>query len=257
MITSISNPRIKWVRALRDKRRKRDEVGLFVMEGRRLIRESLHSGLVPRLVLRTQHLDAESQGLISLLARRGVEVVAVSEAVMANCSDLESPPGLLAVLNQPRLPPPGQPDLVLLVDRLSDPGNLGTLLRTALAAGVQAVYLTPGTVDPFNPKVVRGAMGAHLYLPVYELDLGRIPLELEGVTIWLADAQGDTRYDQVDWRAPSAVAIGSEARGGSRTIRNLAHGTVRVPMQPGVESLNASAAAAVILFEALRQRGAA
>ncbi len=256
MISSTANPRVKWVRALQAKRRARQEEGLFVVEGVRLAREAVASGLPARLVLYTDHLDERGRGLVNSLARLGAEVEPVTPAVMAACSDTQTPPGLLAVLPIPNPPLPDALTLALIADGLADPGNLGALLRTALAAGVQAVFLTESSVDAYNPKVVRGAMGAHLRLPIIQAEAQAIPARLTGLSLWLAEAGAGSRYDQVDWRRPSALIIGGEAGGASPALRQSVAGRVCIPMQAGSESLNAAVAAAVILFEAARQRGA-
>lgn len=257
MITSTSNPRVKWVRALQRERKSRDAEGVFVIEGQRLMREALESMVQIHMVMHTEGITQHASDLIDHMASRGAEVMPVSGAAMAACSDLETPPGLLAVLDKPALSLPEGIDLALIIDGLSDPGNLGTILRTALAVGVQVVYLTKGTVDPFNPKVVRGGMGAHLHLPLCDLDPSAGWAALADLQVRLADARDGIRYDQVDWSAPTALAIGGEARGGSPAIRDLASETVHIPLRGRVESLNAAVAAAVILFEILRQRGVA
>jgi TrmH family RNA methyltransferase len=147
-----------------------------------------------------------------------------------------------------------QPGLILILDCLRDPGNLGTILRSAEAAGVGQVILAPGTVDPYNPKVVRGGMGAHLRLPVLSLPWPAIAKVVAGRAIWLADAAADLAYDAVDWTVPSALLVGGEASGPGEQARALATGEVGIPMAGGTESLNAAMAATVILFEAARQQ---
>jgi TrmH family RNA methyltransferase len=142
-----------------------------------------------------------------------------------------------------------------VADGLADPGNLGTLLRTALAAGAEAAFLTGQTVDPYNPKVVRGAMGAHFHLPIRGLAPGEVPVALEGLQIWIAEAGQGLSYSEVDWRPPSALVVGSEAEGPGEAIRNLDARHTHIPISPAAESLNAAVAAAVILFEIARQRG--
>ena len=137
---------------------------------------------------------------------------------------------------------------------MRDPGNLGTILRSAEAAGVGQVLLAPGTVDAYNPKVVRGAMGAHFRLPLESLDWPAIAERVAGRAVWLADAAGEIAYDQVDWTAPSALIVGGEAAGAGQRAAELATGRVCIPMTGGAESLNAAMAATVILFEAARQR---
>lgn len=254
MISSTANPRIKQVRALQSKRLARQREGAFVVEGVRWAREVVAAGVPVHLVLHTDHLDARGRGLVNTLARQGAEVRPVSDPVMAACTDTQSPPGILMVLPFPHPSAPESLTLALIVDGLADPGNMGTLLRTALAAGVEAVFCTPGTVDPYNPKVLRSAMGAHLHLPVVQLEAREIPGRMTGLDVWLAEARSGAPYTTVDWRRPAAVEIGGEAGGPSDPIRRIASGQVQIPIAQGVESLNAAIAAAVILFEVVRQR---
>jgi TrmH family RNA methyltransferase len=255
MITSTSNPRVKWVRALQAKRRAREEEGLFVVEGLRLAGEVVSTQQPVRLVLHTDTLDARGRGLVNQLARLGAAVEAVTPAVMAACSDTQSPPGILAVVPIPKLAVSAKPQLVLVADGLADPGNLGTLLRTAAAAGVEVVLLTEGTVDAFNPKAVRGAMGAHLRLPIQTMADETLVRQLTGVEVWVAQATQGLPYDQVDWSPPAAVVIGSEAEGPRIDWRSVGAQPVHIAMAGETESLNAAVAAAVILFEIVRQRG--
>jgi TrmH family RNA methyltransferase len=161
---------------------------------------------------------------------------------------------LLAIVPFPILPLPKRLTLTLVADQLTNPGNLGTLLRTALAAGVEAVFLTEGTVDPYNPKVVRGAMGAHFHLPIEILQPSSMPERLAGLNVWLAEAGEGQPYHEIEWRQPVALVIGSETHGPQPSIRSFASGQVNIPMMGKSESLNAAVAAAVILFEILRQR---
>jgi TrmH family RNA methyltransferase len=184
----------------------------------------------------------------------GSPAFAVSERVMKAMADTVSPQGVLAVVPFVELAPLPSPSLGLVVDRLRDPGNLGAILRSANAAGVGQVILAPKTVDPYNPKVVRGAMGAHFRLPIVALSWPEIAEALAGVQVLLADARAEQAYDEVDWIWPSALIIGGEAHGASQEARELAADTIAIPMHGGVESLNAAVAASVILFEAARQR---
>lgn len=256
MITSTQNPRIKWVRSLQTRRKARRE-GFFVVEGMRLAREAVAAKARVRLVLHTRKIGELEDDLIAALAGSGAEVLEVADSVMQVCSSTESAPGLLAVLPELDLRPPAPIDLALVIDRVADPGNLGALLRSADAAGVQAVFLTEETVDAYNPKVVRGAMGAHFRLPVVTTSIAGLADHLRGLEIWLAEAGAGLAYDQVDWRRPSAVVIGSEAQGPRKEICDMASGSVHIPMRSGTESLNAAVAAGVILFEIARQRGTA
>jgi len=127
-------------------------------------------------------------------------------------------------------------------------------LRTAWAAGVELVLLAPGTVDPTNPKVVRSAMGAHLHIPIVVQGWDAIADTVANTTIWLSATDGQLPYTSVDWTKPTTVIIGGEAAGAGTRAAALAHGKISIPLAPGVESLNAAVATAIILFEAVRQR---
>jgi TrmH family RNA methyltransferase len=257
MITSTANARVQWIRSLQRKRRARQAEGLFVIEGTRLGEEALRAGVTPRLVAHVPQLDDRTSTLVHTFARRGASILTVSDRVMETCTSTESPQGFVAVV--PFLLSPGLPRLTLAViaDGIADPGNLGTLLRTAWAAGVDAVFLSPGTVDVYNPKVVRSAMGVHFHLPLVS-DVNEAILERLGtLPLWLAQPRGGLAYHQLEARQPLALVIGQEAHGPSDFWRKRAAGAVSVPMEGKVESLNAAIAAAVILFEVRRQRGTA
>jgi TrmH family RNA methyltransferase len=192
------------------------------------------------------------EALLAGLGPAGEGAWPVSEGVLAACADTETPQGVLAVVPFVDLAP--RPGLALVVDGVRDPGNLGTILRSAEAAGAGQVLLAPGTVDVYNPKVVRGAMGAHFRLPVAALDWRAIAGRVAGRAVWLADAAGGVTYDAVDWRQPSALIVGGEAEGAGEEAAALGQGRVSIPMAGGTESLNAAMAATVILFEVARQR---
>ena len=257
MITSVQNPKIQWVRKLQSQARLRRQEGLFVVEGVRLVEEAVQSGWRAQLVLHTGALSERGRDLINQYASRGAVVEETTEPVLASASDTRTPQGILAVVEQPQLPFPDGLDFILIVDQLRDPGNLGTLLRTAAAAGVQAVLLTPGTVDPFSPKVVRAAMGAHFRLPLCSPEWDSLPdLIPQGVRVFLADPGGGQVYTRVDLTVPLALVVGGEAEGVGTRAAALAHDRVHIPMAGDVESLNAAVAAAVLLFEVKRQRTA-
>jgi TrmH family RNA methyltransferase len=254
LITSSSNPKIKLVRALQARRSERKKEQAFVVEGLKLAEEAIRAEVPARLVLHTDHLDGRGRAAVNQLARLGAVTEVVSPEVMAAASDTQTPPGLLAVLSLPSAAIPRPLTFALVLDRLADPGNLGTVLRTASAAGVQAVFLAPGTVDAHNPKVVRAAAGAHFHLPILEADWGDIASATARLTLWRAEAHTGTAYDQVDWRQPTGLVIGSEAAGPGDAARRLAPEAVHIPMPGKAESLNAAIATAVLLFEAARRR---
>ncbi len=240
------------------RRRARWQEGRFLLEGVRLIEDALRAGCIPALVFFAPDVLADSRGaaLHERCRALGVDCFPASPEVVASLSDTVTPQGVVAVVPFPS-PSPSQPassGLLVVVDGLRDPGNLGTLLRTAAAAGVDRVLLGPGTADPYNPKVVRSAMGAHFRLAPEALSWAGIAQAVRGHRVWLADPGGETRYDRVDWREASALIIGGEAEGTGAEAAALATGRVAIPLARGVESLNAAVAASVILFEAARQR---
>lgn len=252
-ITSIHNERAKYIRSLA-RRRVRQREGRFPVEGTRLLDEVVRAGIQPALVLYTETWAATlgAQRLLPSLEQAEQGAWLTSEAVLAACADTETPQGVIAVVPFVRLQP--RSGLVLILDRLRNPGNLGTTLRSAEAAGVGQVLLAPDTVDLYNPKVVRGAMGAHFRLPVLNLDWPAITELVSGRRVFLADAAGEVAYDAVDWSLPSALIVGGEAAGACEAAASLVEDTVRIPMALGTESLNAAMAATVIVFEAARQR---
>jgi TrmH family RNA methyltransferase len=254
MITSSQNPKIKWVRSLQAQRRTRQKEAAFVVEGVRLVEEALASGWPARLVLYTPDLPPRGQAAVDAYASQGTAIVAVQENVMRSASDTETPQGVLAVLTHKELLVPSPLDLVLVVDGVRDPGNLGTLLRSASAAGAQLVLLPPGSTDPYAPKVMRAGMGAHFRIPVITCTWQQIESHLGGLEIYLAAAEGGLTYYQTNFKIPMALIIGSEAEGVSENAQELATTSVNIPMPGGGESLNAAIAASVLLFEVVRQR---
>jgi TrmH family RNA methyltransferase len=257
MITSPSNPTVKLIRALQTQRKTREKERLFVIEGVRLVEEALRAKAPVQFVLHTGDLDPRGRAALEGLARLGAQIHEATPKVMAAASNTQTPPGLLAVLPPPSsfILHPSSFSFALVLDRISDPGNLGAILRTADAAGVQTVFLALGTVDAHNPKVVRAAMGAHFHLPITEAGWDELRQYLAGLDIWLAEARAGEPYDRVDWRKPCALVVGAEAGGPSEAARGFAPNRVHIPMPGRAESLNAAVAAGVLLFEAARQRG--
>jgi TrmH family RNA methyltransferase len=240
MITSRKNDKVKYVRALQEQRRTRQREQRLVFEGVRLVEEAVRAGVSPVFVFYTEPNERGGK-LLASLCEMNVPCYAVSDPVMAACSDTETPQGILAVLPTPNVPPPQRPTLSLILDQVRDPGNLGTTMRTALAAGVEQVLLTPGAVDASNPKVVRAAMGAHLHLPVSALDWDAIAGAVAGCDVWLAAAAGETAYTAVDWTRPVALIVGGEASGAGEQAQALARGQVSIPMAAQVERQRAIA----------------
>jgi TrmH family RNA methyltransferase len=254
MITSPQNPTIKRIRHLQKRSKAREEEGAFVIEGLRLVEEALQHAWAPEVVLFTEDIDQRGWDVINGFRGQGVPTQHVSPEVMSAASDTQTPQGLLAVLPLKGQPRPQKLDFVLVADQVRDPGNLGTLLRTALAAGVDAVYLTPGTVDPHAPKVVRAGMGAHFQLPVAKKAWGEIEEEIKGLYVYIADAKKGIPHTEADLTEPLALIIGNEARGPGRRAWALADQPLHIPMPGDAESLNAAIAGAILIFEVVRQR---
>ncbi len=254
MITSLSNAKVKFVRSLA-RRRARYAARQFVIEGVKSIEEAIGAGMSPALAFFTAAADAEprAHALLERLRATGSSVLEVSDAVMQAMSNTETPSGILAVVPFVELPMPDSPGFVLVLDNVRDPGNVGTILRSAWAAGVDAVLLAAGTADPYNDKVIRSAMGAHFHVPMRVESWQAIEDMVRPIPrIYLADARGNKVYTRADWTRPVALIVGGEAEGASDEARRLATERVSIPMRGGAESLNAAMAATVLLFEAAR-----
>jgi TrmH family RNA methyltransferase len=253
MITSRANPQVKYVRRLQADRRFRAAERAFVVEGTRWMRELVAARVRPRSFYATPAWLESNEGR-ALSAKLDMATISVTDEVMAAMSDTETAPGALAVLPMAPRPWPVAPSFLLILDAIANPGNLGAILRAASAAGVEGVLLGPGCVDPYNPKVVRGSMGAILRLPTRAATWAEIAEVATGLDVWLASSRDGIPHTVVDWRRPSTLLIGSEARGAGEAAERLATGRVTIPMRDETESLNAALAAAILLFEAARQR---
>jgi RNA methyltransferase, TrmH family len=255
MITSNQNLKLKLARSLMGRSKERRETQAFVVEGVRLAEEALASGWPFRFVLYTSGLRERGLALVDKLKTGNVDVDEVDEATLHKISQTETSQGILAVLELPNyeLRIDESLNFVLIPDSIRDPGNLGTLLRTAAAAGVQAVFVPPETTDAFAPKVVRAGMGAHFRLPIHFLTWEEIRTATKSLTVYLADMQGSPCW-QTDFSLPLALIVGGEAAGATERARSLADLAVSIPMPGKAESLNAGVAGAILLFEVVRQR---
>jgi len=253
MITSSQNAKLKLVRSLMGRSKERHAAGAFVAEGVRLLEEALSAGWPIRFVLHAEELSGRGLELLTKLEARGCEVEQVSDVLLNSISETETSQGILAVLEYSPLKLPKPLDFVLIPDSIRDPGNLGALLRTAAAAGVQAVFLPPETTDAFAPKVLRAGMGAHFRLPIHSLSWEEIRSATTSLKVYLANMQGSTCW-QVDFSQPLALIVGGEAEGATEEARSLAETSVSIPMPGKAESLNAGVAGAILMFEVVRQR---
>ena len=263
---SASNPRIASLRRLSGRRKARLEAGRFVLEGPVPIAELLAAGaeLDELYVDLDQWEQLDDRSPLRTVVREadaaGVPVWGIAGSVFASVSDTNAPQGVLAlgvrtVSTVAAIAALDGPVLVL-VD-LSDPGNAGTLVRTAEAAGCAGVVFAGSSTDPFGPKAVRAAAGSIVRLPIAEAPVVEIALEqlrAAGRKIVATVVSGGTSIEVADLSASVAVLIGSEAHGLSADVVSRSSETVTIPMQSSVESINAAIAGAVVLFEAARQR---
>ena len=269
MITAATNPRVKQVVQWQSKSKERHRDKVFVVEGTKMYLEA------PDNLVREVYVSEELSGqltrpdasgrqqilprLADKLSRTGYETV--SNEVFAKMSDTRTPQGILAVLRQPEydldklLQQPNP--LFLVLENLQDPGNLGTILRTGEGAGVTGVIISEDSVDIFNPKVIRSTMGSIYRVPfLYEKNLLQTleKLHTVGVKTYAAHLQGRAYYDSFSFQGPVAFLIGNEGNGLSRELADAASSYLKIPMEGQLESLNAAVSAALLMYEAHRQR---
>ena len=259
MITSLQNPRIKFARQLLSDRKTREDSKSFVIEGVRLAEEALINHWQPQFALWSAQLNERGKQVLDQLSLLQIPFEEIPVPMMNKISDTETPQGLLMVLAQKEQVLAEKLNFLLALDGVRDPGNLGTILRTASTFGVQCVVLLPGSADPFSSKVLRAGMGAHFRLPVTNLTVEEFENLCKAKTtptmqILLADMDGAQPCWTADLRQPLALVIGGEAAGASSQLYTIADGKVIIPMPSGSESLNAAVAASILLYEIMRQR---
>jgi TrmH family RNA methyltransferase len=259
MISSMQNPKIQQVRALISRRKIRQNTKSFVVEGVRIIEDALGSGHLPELVLFSDQISERGMHLITEFKKRNIVVDEINQDLMKTVSDTRNSQGLLAIYKMTPLPAPLQADIVLILDDIRDPGNLGTILRTAISAGVKMVLLTPSTTDLYSPKVLRAGMGAHFRIPVFYKDWNQITNicknEIQpSIKLFLAKAGEGISCWETDLKQPVGLIIGNEASGPSPEALTAADELISIPMPGKSESLNAAIAASILIFEIIRQR---
>lgn len=256
IITSSGNSIIKRTRSLL-RRKGRYEERAFLIEGVRAVFDALASQCPVDLVL--LRMDVATPDMRARIPAH-VPVRVVEANVFDAVSDVAQSQGIMALISMDSLPRARRElsetaPLIVIADGVRDPGNLGTLLRSAAGGGATLVLLTPQTVDPFNPKTVRAAMGAHFRVSIASCGADDLGSRLRSVpTIALADAMGTDVYTDIDWTGGCALIVGGEADGASAPVRKLATTSVRIPLSAHIESLNAGVAGSLLIFEAARQR---
>lgn len=260
MITSVSNGKIRQVAQWQAKAKERRAAGVFLAEGFKLFAEApagwIREVYVSREALKRAETD---EALRRKLAETGYETV--SGQVFQRISDTKTPQGILCVVNRPlyriEQVTKGPAPLIAVLENIQDPGNLGAILRTGEGAGVTGVILAGDTADIFSPKAVRATMGSVFRVPFVlaeHLPGALVRLKETGITVYAAHLSGRDYDDGISFRQGTAFVIGNEGNGLSRETAAAADALIRIPMEGKVESLNAAAAAAVLLYEARRQR---
>ena len=263
LITSAENTRIKYFKRL-VRRRFRETEGKFIIEGVRFVEEALASAMSVETVIFSSKLLQNERGkeLLDNIANSDIPLLEVTEAIMESLADTATPQGVLAVVKTVETDlevvlKSGQKKLLVLVDGIQDPGNLGTIIRTADAAGVDAVILTKGTVDLYNPKTLRATMGSLFHLPIIIADEAVQVAErllISGIQLLVGVPQASQPIYTMDLTGSIALVVGSEANGVSEEVKSMASALVNIPMPGSAESLNAAVATAIMLYEAVRQR---
>lgn len=249
-ITSRQNPLIARLRKLGTDKKTRRAEGAFLCEGTKLVEEALKWGAQVETLVVAEGTQPPSQ------LPEGVRLVEVPADVLKSASTVDTPQGMLAVCHTPDLTPPETltPGRYLVLDGVQDPGNVGTVWRTADAFGAEGLILLPGCAEPFAPKTVRATMGACFRLPVWELTLEELTglLDRAGLSLYATALREDTAdLRQADLER-AAVVIGSEGRGVSSQVLAACQATLKIPMRERCESLNAAVAAAIVLWEGWR-----
>ncbi|MEE1315080.1 MAG: RNA methyltransferase [Faecalimonas sp.] len=256
MITSTSNPQVKRLLQLQKKSKARNEEKVFLVEGLRMFSE------VPKERVEKVYISESLYNRKKLVQDlRDFDVEILSDSVFSRVSDTKTPQGILCIVRQKKYDLEKifeikNPHFIIL-DNLQDPGNLGTIVRTAEGAGVDAVFLSKESVDIYNPKTIRSTMGSIYRMPViYVEDLLKLlkTLKNQGILSYAAHLEGERSYDLENYQTGTAILIGNEGNGLREEVANAADIRVKIPMQGQVESLNAAVAATVFMFEVARQR---
>ena len=260
MITSTSNARVKRLVNLKKKKKARDEERVFLVEGIRMFRE-VPTDQLEEVYVSESFYKKEKDTVEEVLKGTGIRPEELSDTVYAYASDTKTPQGILCVVRQMEYPLEkvitGQCPMIMVLEHLQDPGNLGTILRTAEGAGVTGIVMDRECVDIYNPKTIRSTMGSIYRMPfcyVEDLKAAIGSLKEAGIGVYAAHLDGRHDYDEEDYGRPCAFLIGNEGNGLSQETAELADIYIKIPMEGQVESLNAAIAASVLMFEAGRQR---
>lgn len=261
MITSTSNQKIKRLVTLKKKRKARDEEEVFLVEGSRMFKE-LPKELLKEIYVSEEFYKKEKEAIEELQKKSKGTLELLSDHVLQYVADTKTPQGVLCIVKQrkeieiKRLIETQEP-LLLILDNVQDPGNLGTILRTAEGAGVTGIVMSKDCVDIYNPKTIRSTMGSVYRLPFFiteDIIQTIQTIKKAGILVYAAHLEGAQMYDTEDYKRATAFMIGNEGNGLREVVSALADTNVKIPMEGEVESLNAAIAAAILMFEVSRQR---
>lgn len=255
VISSPANERLKHARRVRDGR----EDNFIFVEGERLIEEGLQSGLAWKECFHSPEPSSRSQTILETLKQQGCHTFPTTDAVLATISDTVNTQGLIVIAERPVATLDqviSAAGLIVCLDAVQDPGNFGTIVRTAEAAGITGIISLKGSVDAFAPKTLRSSMGSAFRLPIVtDVEVGALLEKARSAALKIVAtaAVGETVYGKFDWRQPTLIVFGNEANGVRQELLEQSDARIRIPLCYPVESLNVASAAAVILFEAVRQ----
>lgn len=254
-IESKENNLFKNTKKLKE-RKNRNKSSKYIIEGFRLVQEAFKANVnIDYLIVAEDSIGKIDQFLLNYITE-DIKIYKISDNLFKELISTENPQGILAVINMNIMPLESNGSFYLLCDKLQDPGNLGTIIRTAHAAGVQGIILTKGTVDIYNEKTIRSTMGSVFYIPIHYDDdnLSLIKrLKEEGFNLVVTSLDTNKNFFDVDLKGKVLLTVGNEGNGVSGEVLDIADTKVKIPMPGNAESLNVAIAASVIMYEKVRQ----
>lgn len=256
MLTSLQNPLVKQLRKLHQAKDRREQQ-VFLLEGTHLLEAACLANRAIATVCYTEDWQANHPHLVEQIHQRAMRVELVSQDVLKAIATTIQPDGVVATLERASTPSPTFQNLGLILETIQDPGNLGTMIRTVAAVGADGLLLSAGSVDLDHPKVLRASAGQWFQVPMAaseDLAVEIKSYQQQGMQVIATLPTATQSYWEVDLRQPTLLLMGNEGAGLSPELASLADFAVSIPLHPGVESLNVAIAAALILYEAKRQR---
>ncbi|MBI6874613.1 TrmH family RNA methyltransferase [Clostridium aciditolerans] len=255
-IQSKDNPLIKDIKKLKDKKY-RIESSRFLIEGFRFVGEALQSDFIVSSVFVSENaLDRWQSFSMQDKVQKNTKVYSVTDQILKVISSTDTPQGIVAVVNNKSIEVENKQGFYTLVDKVQDPGNMGTIIRTAHAAGALGVIITKGTVDIYNEKTLRSTMGSIFHIPIiHDINLESVKsLKSNGFRLVVSSLDTDKNFYDIDLNDKVIIAVGNEGSGISGELMDIADVKIKIPMPGGAESLNVSVAASIMMFEAVRQK---